>query len=118
MQGSTTNPEQARNKKRQGSPRPNRQRASKIKAKQHPAPAPLPVKSKVPTDESTVESSDEEIEKDLPIIATPSAVLSERMPRPEMTDAAWTGKIFPWLMYDHLDTVMRKQSYIPLSSTA
>ena len=95
MQGSTTNPEQARNKKRQGSPRPNRQRASKIKAKQHPAPAPPPVKSAVPTDESTVSSSDDDIPEDLATNATPSVVLSERMPRPEMADTAWMGKTFP-----------------------
>ena len=95
MEGQTANPEQARNKKRQGSTRPNRQKASKIKAKQHPAPAPPPVKSAVPTHESTESSSDDDIPEDLATNATPSAVLSERMPRPEMEDAAWTGKTFP-----------------------
>ena len=98
MEGETINPERPHNQKRPRSPQSHRPRASAIKAKQHPvksALAALPVKSAVPTDESTGTSSDDENEEYFVENATPSTALSERMPRPEMADAAWIGKTFP-----------------------
>lgn len=95
MQGPPMNPEQPHNQKRPRSPQSRRPRASAIKAKQHPAPPPLSVRSAVPTDESTETSSDDENEVNLVENATPSTALSERMPRPEITDPAWIGKTFP-----------------------
>ncbi len=53
------------------------------------------MKSAVPTDESTVASSDDENEVNLVENATHSTALSGRMSRPEITDPAWFGKTFP-----------------------
>lgn len=95
MEGRTVFPERARNKKRPGSSLTKPPRAPKIKATQHPVHAAVSEKPVEPSVESSETSSDDGFEEDHVEHVTPTTGLSERIPRPEITDPAWTGKTFP-----------------------